>query len=105
VIYNRLAADMPLAIDATLRYGLDVPGTKALTRKDLANPTPYNTRLHKGLPPTPIGNPGLASLQAAAHPAQVEYLYYVRKPDKRHHFFTANADEFCAKAREYGHGC
>jgi UPF0755 protein len=105
VIYNRLAADMPLAIDATLRYGLDVPGTKALTKKELANPTPYNTRLHKGLPPTPIGNPGLASLQAAAHPAQVDYLYYVRKPDKRHHFFTANADEFCAKAREYGYGC
>jgi UPF0755 protein len=105
VIYNRLAADMPLAIDATLRYGLNVPGTKALTKKDLANPTPYNTRLHKGLPPTPIGNPGLASLQAAAHPAKVDYLYYVRKPDKRHHFFTADADEFCRKAVEYGYGC
>ena len=105
VIYNRLAADMPLAIDATLRYGLNVPGTKALTRNDLADPTPYNTRRHKGLPPTPIGNPGLASLQAAAHPANVDYLYYVRKPDKRHHFFTADADEFCRKAREYGYGC
>jgi peptidoglycan lytic transglycosylase G len=105
VVYNRLDADMPLAIDATLRYGLRVPGTRPLTKSDLASSTPYNTRRFKGLPPTPIGNPGLASLQAAAHPAKVDYLYYVRKPDKLHHFFTADADEFCRKAREYGYGC
>ncbi len=105
VIYNRLDADMPLAIDATLRYGLDVPGTRPLTKADLASRSPYNTRRYKGLPPTPIGNPGLASIQAAAHPAKVDYLYYVRKPDKLHHFFTADADEFCRKAREYGYGC
>ena len=105
VIYNRLDADMPLAIDATLRYGLGVPGTQALTKADLASRSPYNTRRYKGLPPTPIGNPGLASIQAAAHPADVDYLYYVRKPDKRHHFFTADADEFCRKAQEYGYGC
>jgi len=105
VIYNRLDADMPLAIDATLRYGLGIPGTRALTKADLASRTPYNTRRYKGLPPTPIGNPGLASIQAAAHPAKVNYLYYVRKPDKKHHFFTADADEFCRKAREYGYSC
>jgi UPF0755 protein len=105
VIYNRLDADMPLAIDATLRYGLGVPGTRPLTKADLASRTPYNTRRFKGLPPTPIGNPGLASIRAAAHPANVDYLYYVRKPDKLHHFFTADADEFCRKAREYGYGC
>jgi peptidoglycan lytic transglycosylase G len=105
VIYNRLDADMPLAIDATLRYGLGVPGTRPLTKADLASRTPYNTRRYKGLPPTPIGNPGLASIAAAAHPAKVDYLYYVRKPDKLHHFFTADADEFCRKAREYGYGC
>ncbi len=105
VIYNRLDADMPLAIDATLRYGLGIPGTRALTKADLASRTPYNTRRYKGLPPTPIGNPGLASIQAAAHPAKVDYLYYVRKPDKKHHFFTADADEFCRKAREYGYSC
>jgi UPF0755 protein len=74
VIYNRLDADMPLAIDATLRYGLRVPGTRPLTKSDLASRTPYNTRRFKGLPPTPIGNPGLASIQAAAHPAKVDYL-------------------------------
>jgi peptidoglycan lytic transglycosylase G len=105
VIYNRLDADMPLGIDATLRYGLGIPGTRPLTKANLASRSPYNTRRFKGLPPTPIGNPGLASLQAAAHPANVDYLYYVRKPDKLHHFFTADADEFCRKAREYGYGC
>jgi UPF0755 protein len=50
--------------------------------------------LIKGLTPTPIANPGLASIQAAAHPAKVNYLYFVRKPDKKHHFFTASFDEF-----------
>jgi UPF0755 protein len=105
VIYNRLDADMPLAIDATLRYGLGVPGTRPLTKADLASRSPYNTRRFKGLPPTPIGNPGIASIRAAAHPANVDFLYYVRKPDKLHHFFTADADEFCRKAREYGYGC
>jgi UPF0755 protein len=105
VIYNRLDADIPLGIDATLRYGLGVPGTRPLTKADLASRSPYNTRRYKGLPPTPIGNPGLASIQAAAHPVGVDYLYYVRKPDKLHHFFTADADEFCRKAREYGYGC
>ena len=105
VIYNRLDADMPLAIDATLRYGLGVPGTRPLTKADLASRSPYNTRRYKGLPPTPIGNPGLASIQAAAHPAKVDYLYYVRKPDKLHHFFTADEDEFCRKAEEYGYSC
>jgi UPF0755 protein len=105
VIYNRLDRDMPLAIDATLRYGLGVPGTRPLTKAQLASDTPYNTRRFKGLPPTPIGNPGLASMQAAAHPAAVDYLYYVRMPDKVHHFFTADENEFCAKAQEYGYSC
>jgi UPF0755 protein len=105
VIYNRLAKGMPLGIDATIRYGLGIPGTRPLTRAQLATDTPYNTRLHAGLPPTPIGNPGLASMQAAAHPASVDYLYYVRMPDKVHHFFTADDKEFCQKAAEYGYGC
>jgi UPF0755 protein len=94
VIYNRLHAKMALGIDATLRYGLDIPPTESIRESQLANPTPYNTRLHPGLPPTPIASPGLASLQAAAHPAKVDYLYFVRKPDKKHHFFTASFSEF-----------
>jgi UPF0755 protein len=105
VIYNRLKARMPLGIDATIRYGLDVPGTEPLRVSQLESDNPYNTRNRLGLPPTPIANPGLASMQAAAHPARVNYLYFVRKPDKIHHFFTASESEFFAKACEYGFGC
>jgi UPF0755 protein len=104
VIYNRLKAGMPLGIDATIRYGLDVPGTESLRQSHLADPTPYNTRLHSGLPPTPIANPGLASMQAAAHPRKVDYLFFARKPDKVHHFFTADEDEFLRYLAENGYG-
>jgi UPF0755 protein len=106
VIWNRLAKGMPLAIDATLRYGLGIPGNRPITAAEQKNQTPYNTGIRPGLPPTPIGNPGLPSMQAAAHPAAVDYLYYVRKPHDIHHFFTASEAEFCAKAKEYGYrGC
>ena len=105
VIYNRLKARMPLGIDATIRYGLDVPGTEALRVSQLESDHPYNTRNRTGLPPTPIANPGLASMRAAARPAKADYLFFVRKPDKIHHFFTASESEFFAKACEYGFGC
>jgi uncharacterized YceG family protein len=105
VIYNRLKAGMPLGLDATIRYGLHVPGTEALRESQLASDSPYNTRKYAGLPPTPISNPGLASMQAAAHPAKTDYLFFVRKPDKVHHFFTASESEFFRKACEYGYGC
>jgi len=104
VIYNRLAQGIPLGIDATLRYGLGIPGTRPLTQAELADPTPYNTRLHTGLPPTPISNPGLASLQAAARPAAVDYLYYLRIPGTVTHFFTADYRDFCSHVTEYGYG-
>lgn len=103
VVYNRLRARMPLGIDATIRYALHVPPTKSLTKQQLADPTPYNTRIHRGLVPTPIANPGLASMQAAAHPARVDYLYFVRKPDKVHHFFTASYAEFVEYLRKHGY--
>jgi UPF0755 protein len=103
VIYNRLHARMPLGIDATIRYALGVPPTKSLRVSQLNDPTPYNTRLHTGLPPTPIANPGLASMQAAAHPAPVKYLYFVRKPDKVHHFFTASYRAFQNYANSHGY--
>ena len=102
VIYNRLHAGMPLGIDATIRYALDIPGTESLHESQLQNPTPYNTRLHTGLPPGPIGNPGLASMQAAAHPAKVDYLYFVRKPDKVHHYFTSSYTDFQNYANAHG---
>ncbi len=105
VIYNRLRAGMPLGIDATIRYGLDVPGTEALRVSQLESDNPYNTRNRTGLPPTPIANPGFASMRAATKPADVDFLFFVRKPDKIHHFFTASESEFFAKACEYGFGC
>ena len=105
VIYNRLRNRMPLGIDATIRYGLDIPGTKSLTKAAIASDNPYNTRRFPGLPPTPIANPGLASIQAAAHPAKVNYLYFVRKPDKVHHFFTASDTAFAQYECQHGYGC
>jgi UPF0755 protein len=105
VIYNRLHLGMVLGIDATIRYGRDVPGTEPLSQSDIDSDDPYNTRKRAGLPPTPISNPGLASMQAAAHPAAVDYLFFVRKPDKKHHFFTASEAEFDRKSCEYGFSC
>jgi UPF0755 protein len=105
VIYNRLHLRMSLGIDAALRYALHIPGTESIRESQLQNPTPYNLRLHAGLPPTPIDNPGLASMQAAAHPAKVDYLYFVAKPDKRHHFFTASASAFQQYECAHGYGC
>jgi UPF0755 protein len=106
VVVNRLERGMPLGIDATLRYGLGIQGTRPITRAQLRSDSPYNTHRFRGLPPTPIGNPGVPSMRAAARPANVDYLYYVRKPGSLRHFFTADEAEFCAKAVEYGYrGC
>jgi uncharacterized YceG family protein len=104
VIYNRLKARMSLGIDAATRYGLHIPGTQSLLASQIASDNPYNTRNPNviGLPPTPIANPGLASMQAAAHPAPGDWLYFVRKPDKVHHYFTASYNDFINHAREYG---
>jgi len=106
VIYNRLHARMNLGIDATTRYGLHVPPTESLTQSELESDNPYNTRNPDitGLTPTPISNPGLASLQAAAHPAKVNYIYFVAKPDKKHHFFTADFAAFERYKAAHGYG-
>jgi UPF0755 protein len=106
VIYNRLKAGMNLGIDATTRYGLNVPGTEPLRQSQLDSDNPYNTRNPNitGLTPTPISNPGLASMQAAAHPAKVDYLYFVRKPDRVHHYFTADFNDFQNHLAQYGFG-
>ena len=102
VIYNRLHDHMPLGIDATLRYGLHIPPTASLSPY-LGSTSPYNTRKYLGLPPTPINNPGMAALEAAAHPAHVDYLYFVRKPDHRHHYFTASYQDFLNHETQYGY--
>jgi uncharacterized YceG family protein len=104
VIYNRLRLGMPLGIDATIRYGRNVPGTEPLKQSDLESDDPYNTRKRRGLPPTPITNPGLDAMKAAANPARVDYLYFVRKGDSKRHFFTASQSEFCQASLEYGFG-
>jgi UPF0755 protein len=100
VIYNRLAAYRPLGIDPTLQYANG--NWKPLKPADLERPGPYNSRLNKGLPPTPIANPGLASLKAAAKPAKQPYLYFVAIPgdEKRRHFFTDDYDEFLQFQRD-----
>jgi uncharacterized YceG family protein len=106
VIYNRLRNRMPLGIDATLRYGFDIPGTESLTKEAIRTDSPYNTRIRTGLPPTPIANPGLASITAAANPARgVDYLYYVRKPGSLTHYFTADETDFLRKVCEFGYAC
>jgi UPF0755 protein len=102
VIYNRLHQGMSLGIDATIRYGLHVPGTESLRESQLDSDNPYNTRKHAGLPPTPIASPGLASLQAAAHPIEGDWLFFVRKPDKVHHFFTASERDFINYKNAHG---
>ena len=102
VVYNRLERGMPLAIDATIRYGLGIPGNRPLRGEHLRSNSPYNTRRFRGLPPTPIGNPGLKSLQAAAKPANVDYLYYVVKPGAcGEHTFTASDAQFQRDVARY----
>ena len=99
VIYNRLHNDMPLQIDATVRYASG-NFTKPISPSELQIDSPYNTYTNPGLPPGPIGNPGLDSIEAAAHPAQVPYLYYVVKPNTcgEHTFATTEAQFNRAKA-------
>lgn len=87
VIYNRLRLGMPLEIDATIEYALPQHKT-ALSYADLAIDSPYNTYKNAGLPPTPISNPGKASLDAAFHPASTPFLYYVYKGNGHHAFST-----------------
>lgn len=93
VVYNRLAQDMTLGIDATTRYAVK-KWTEPLTVSDLDDDSPYNTRKNKGLPPGPIANPGVAALRAALEPAEVDYLYYVLQDEEGHHLFTASYEEF-----------
>ena len=79
VIYNRLREGMPLGIDATIRFATG-NYTQPLTESELAIDSPYNSRTNTGLPPGPISNPGLASIEAAAHPPKTDYLFYVTTP-------------------------
>ena len=107
VIYNRLAAGMPLGIDATIYYAVELADgiatyTHELSEAQLHIDSPYNTRTHVGLPPTPISNPGVASIEAAAHPAHVSYLYYVAGANGcGEQVFSNTEAEFEANAAAY----
>ncbi len=101
VIYNRLREGISLGIDATIRYALD-NWTRPLKESELHIDSPYNTRDRKGLPPTPIGNPGLASIRAAAKPANVDYRYYVVAPGKcGTHAFSSSKEQFDRDSARY----
>ena len=92
VIYNRLAAGMPLGIDASILY-LHQDHEGAPTAEMLAEESPYNTRLYAGLTPTPISNPGLASINAALNPDSTNYYYYALDTATGEHRFFATANE------------
>lgn len=100
VIYNRLKQGIPLGIDATYLYALG-ERKETLTASDLAIDSPYNLRANAGLPPTPIGAPGAASLQAAADPARGDWLYYVLADCDGNHAFSAGNAEFLEDKRAY----
>ncbi|MDQ3955265.1 MAG: endolytic transglycosylase MltG [Actinomycetota bacterium] len=100
VIYNRLDEGMRLGIDATIIYGLGDRG-RELTDADLASDSPYNTRVVAGLPPTPIGSPGLSSLEAALNPAATNLFYYVLADCEGHHAFSEGFDEFEQNVARY----
>ena len=92
VIYNRLKKKMSLGLDVTVRYAVN-KWTEPLTDADLKVDSPYNTRVVKGLPPGPICNPGVTSINAALNPAAVEYLYFIADANGKMSF-TATYNEF-----------
>jgi len=99
VIYNRLQKEMALAVDSTVIYASKLEGKwrndGKVYKSDVERRSPYNTRLHSGLPPGPIAAPGRSSLEAALNPAQTDYLYYVREParnDGKHNFYSTSTD-------------
>lgn len=97
VVYNRLEQDFYLGVDASVLYGLGRSGG-GLTQADLEKDTPYNNRIHKGLPPTPIANPGVASVKGAVEPAPGPWTYYVLDDDNSgRHVFTDDPDVFNAE--------
>ena len=94
VVYNRLAAPMRLQFDSTVNYGLDKTDV-ILTTDQLNKDTPYNTYLHDGLPPGPVGNPGEEALKAALNPASGDWLYFTTVDlDTQETKFTSSYSEF-----------
>ncbi len=100
VVYNRLRLPMRLQLDSTVFYGLP-EGTKVLTKADLAERTPWNTYARDGLPLTPICNPGIEAIEAAAKPKNTKYLYYVLTSKDGSQTFATNYEDFLKAVRKY----
>jgi UPF0755 protein len=100
VIVRRLQKNMNLQIDPTVIYGAGKPYGSIITLEDLRNDNPYNTYLHKGLPPTAINMPSAASIYAALHPADGDFLYYVAQGDGSHRF-SATYPEHLQAVQKY----
>ena len=88
IFQNRLAINMPLQADASIEYVLDKP-LNELTPRDLEIDSPYNTYLNLGLPPTPIGNPGMEAIDAVLNPTKSDYYYYIT--DENGDFYYAKS--------------
>ena len=99
VFHNRLRIGMPLQSDPTVIYGIAAFNGN-LTKQDLQTPSPYNTYLNVGLPPTPIANPGVDSIRAALFPAETDFLYFVAKGDGTHQF-SATYKEHLEAVKKY----
>lgn len=91
ILRNRLDLDMPLQADASIEYDLDKPLSE-LTPDDLKKDSPYNTYLNRGLPPTPIGNPGAMAINAVIDPTPSDYLFYITGDDGTFHYATTYED-------------
>lgn len=99
VFWNRLRISMPLQADPTVQYAVGKE-RRTLTRADLVTDHPYNTYVRPGLPPGPIASPGISAIEAVLEPADVRYLYFVKKDDQRHHF-SVSIDEHNSAVTRY----
>ena len=105
VIYNRLHQKMPLGIDATIRYGLNIPATQVADEGGDRERQPVQQPALPGPAADADREPGPRLDQGRRPPAAVDYLYYVRIPGTKRHFFTASESEFLRKVCEFGYAC
>jgi len=99
ILWKRIAEGIPLQVDASLTY-INGKTSAQMTQGDLAFDSPYNTYLYKGLPPTPISNPGLESIEAAIHPTSTQYLYFLTGKDGKM-YYAKTFDEHKANIQKH----
>ena len=99
ILWKRLDVGMILGVDAAVRYAVDKKPTQPLTGTDLATDSPYNIRLHAGLTPGPIANPGFASIKAALEPEETPYFYYLHGTDGQIRYAVTNDEHNVNRAR------